>query len=126
MIIKPLFTVEKTGFKGSGNPTGPGLCSASDSCQPESWLLGAWGLKGGYPHVIPDTVAGASTRTHRLTATLCYPRMGIMNSWGKKGPERCSHLPKVTELLGGRAWTLANSPSLPPTWLSSTSWPQPS
>lgn len=81
MIIRSLFTVEETGFKGSGNltlalaPAQPLI--AASLCEP--WLLRAQGPKGGHPHVVSDAVVGASTWTHRLTATPKYPRMGTIH-----------------------------------------------
>lgn len=93
----------------------------------EPWLLGAQSLKGGHPYVVPSAMVGASTWAHRLTAAPRCPRMGTSHRWGNKGPERCRHLPKITELLRGGAWTSANGPSLTLTWASShTRCPHPS
>lgn len=33
--------------------------------------------------------------------------MGTVHRWGKEGPQRCSHLPRVPELPRSGAWTYA-------------------
>ena len=119
MIIKPLFTVDEPGFKGSGNtmlalaPAQP-LTAASLS---EPWLLGAQGLAGGSSWCCASGYCGGSIcmDSWRFTA----PRG--TRGWGpftekereaQPGVVTCS----VTELLKCGVHPSGNSPLLPLNW----------
>ena len=105
MIIKPLFTVEEPGFKGSGNrmlalaPARPPVFQSLGSLGPRVWREGAPGA------VLLGAVVGAPAWIH-IGGDL---RMGSIHREGKGGPAGCSHLLKVTELLKGGVQPSGNS-----------------